>query len=72
MPAVRRLWSRWKAFAHRIASVQARVFLGLMYFTVLLPFAIVLRLQSHPFRLTGWHTHESPDAPETEAARRQF
>jgi hypothetical protein len=68
----RSFWLRWKAFAHRVATVQARVLLGLMYFTVLLPFAMLLRLQSTPFRESGWQKHDSSGRSEAEAAQRQF
>jgi hypothetical protein len=52
--------------------VQIRVLLGLMYFTVLLPFAMLLRLQSNPLREAGWQKHESSGRSEAEAAQRQF
>jgi hypothetical protein len=66
------LWSRWKALAHRIGSAQARVLLSVLYFTVLLPFVLLLRLTTNPFRGSGWHRHEGADTTEAEAARRQF
>ena len=72
MPTANLLWARWKSLAHRVASVQARIVLGLLYFAVLLPFAMLLRFHSHPFRAAGWQKHEAPDASHAEAARRQF
>jgi hypothetical protein len=61
------IWQRWKQFALRVASVQVRILLALVYATVLLPFALILRLTSNPFRGSGWHAHEGSDSP-----RRQF
>lgn len=61
-----------KAIAHRVASFQARVFLALLYFLLLAPFAAILRLTGSPFRAGGWHEHEAPGAAESEAARNQF
>jgi hypothetical protein len=66
------IWLRWKSIAHRVASVQARVLLALVYFTILAPFAAILRVRANPFRTAGWHEHETPGAPESEAARNQF
>ena len=66
------IWSRWTAFAHRVGSAQARILLGLLYFTILLPFAAILAMTSNPFRASGWHEHVAPETPEPDAARRQF
>jgi len=66
------IWARWKAYAHRVASFQARLILALIYFTVLLPFVVILRLTADPFRVCGWHAHEEPAQPERDSARRQF
>ena len=66
------LWSRWKEIAHRLASVQARTVLGLMYFTLLLPFAMLIRFHSRPLRAAGWQKHDTSDTAESAAARRQF
>ena len=65
-------WSRWKAFAHRIGSFQARLLLTIVYFTLVVPFASILRLTSHPFRTPGWRERELPTEPESVIARRLF
>ena len=72
MRAGDRVGTRWRAFARECAAVQARVLLGLLYFTILLPFALLLRMTSNPFRTSGWEAHERSSEPEPEAARRQF
>jgi hypothetical protein len=46
--------------------------LGLLYFALLAPFSLLLRLTSHPFRAAGWHNRETTTATDAEAARRQF
>jgi hypothetical protein len=66
------IWARWKACAHQVASFQARFILALIYFIVLLPFVVLLRLTSDPFRVSGWHAHEESAQPERDSARRQF
>ena len=75
-------WARWKAFAQRLAELQARVVLTLCYFLVIPPFAVLLRMTSDPLtikpkRTRGWRVR--PDAPgqdppgaRLERARRQY
>jgi hypothetical protein len=48
---LRRLWERWKAIAHAIGTVQARIVLSLLYFLVLGPMALVRRLLADPLDL---------------------
>lgn len=72
MRATDTIWLRWRPVAHRVASVQARVVLAVVYYTILAPFAAILRVTANPFRAAGWHEHETPKAPESEAARNQF
>lgn len=45
-----RLWRKWKALAWKIGNFQARVLLSLLYFTLLLPFGVGLRLLSDPLK----------------------
>ena len=70
--AINLAWSHWKAFAHRIGCFQARLLLAFVYFTVVVPFASILRLTSHPFRTSGWRQRELPNEPESVIARRLF
>ena len=71
---LKRIWQSWKRAAHAIGTFQARVLLTLFYATLVLPFAIFVRLFSDPLRIkrrpTEWleHTGETQDL---EWARRQ-
>jgi hypothetical protein len=71
------LWIRWKAVAHRVATLQARALLFLFYYTVLAPFALGMRLLSDPLRLhpdapRGWLPRPPQAGDITLTARRQF
>ena len=72
-----RLWERWKVLAQRIGDFQARVILTLVYFVILGPMAIVLKLLRDPLGLkppAGSSIWVSKPAHEDslEASRRQF
>ena len=66
--------SRW---AHDIGEFQSRVLLTIFYFTLFVPFALLLRLFSDPLHLrrrpepSAWTKAAPPDGG-IEAARRQF
>lgn len=71
-----RFLSCWKRFAIRMGSFQGRLILGLFYFTVMMPFSLLVRLAGDPLALrrkpsTGWSawTTASSGMPE---CRRQF
>ena len=73
---LRQLWTRWKAFGQKIADLQARLILTLVYFIVVLPFGLVVRWLSDPLvvksnpRQTMWFP-KHVDEPTLENARRQ-
>lgn len=62
-------------FSERFGSMLSRIFLTLLYFVVLGPFALVYRLVADPMRLAprrdgnwwSWHAHNET----LRAARRQ-
>lgn len=72
-----RLWTRWKRFGHRIGDFQARVILTLIYFVVLAPYGVVVRLFGDALdvrrteRTTMW-IRRKKEEPTVEKARRQF
>ena len=72
MPAPARLWTRWKAFAHRAARFQSNVILTILYFVVLLPLALVRRLFANPLAPSPVWRERSPAAHDLMSARRQF
>ncbi len=72
-----RLWAQWKRFAQKVGDFQARVILTLLYFIILGPMAVVVRIMKDPLRIK--HTPQasvwSPKPAEKaslEVARRQF
>ncbi len=77
MHLLRVLWVRWKAFGHRLATIQSRILLFLFYYVVLPPFALAMRAFSDPLRLRrsagpAWLEREAPTGDVTLLARRQF
>jgi hypothetical protein len=77
MTPVRAAWQVWKARAHDIGQFQSRVLLTVFYFTIFVPFALVMRLFSDPLllrrgtRSTNWCEWPAREAG-LDAARRQF
>ncbi len=70
------LWQGWKAIASRIGHWQSRLILSLIYFVVLPPVALGIRLLADPLGLKGksggkgWQSREYPTLT-LEQARRQ-
>jgi hypothetical protein len=69
-----RLWEGWKRFGHALGNFQARVLLTLIYYVLVLPFGLAVRLFSDTMHLKKrpgkWFDH--PPLPNTlEEARRQ-
>ena len=48
---LRVLWQRWKVIAEKIGTFQAKVLLGLLYFVLIGPVALVRRLVADPLGL---------------------
>jgi hypothetical protein len=74
---VKKLWAKWKAFAQIVGDFQARILLTLIYFIIVTPFGVLVRVLSDPLKLK--HTpHSSTWFPKPaegatlENARRQF
>lgn len=73
----RRIWLRWTRFSSKAGDYQSRVILAFLYFTVVLPFGLVMRLFSDPLNTrvapadSMWQNWtETSDS--VEEARRQF
>jgi hypothetical protein len=69
--AINAAWKGWKAFAHRLASVQAKVFLGALYFAVLPLFAALSRIGRSPFESDGWLRRDNRFRHSRETAQKQ-
>lgn len=72
-----RLWSQWKRFAQRLADLQARLILTLIYFLVLLPFGLIVSVLRDPLKVkrrsqTSIWLPRPPETGSLENARRQF
>jgi hypothetical protein len=74
---LKQLWNKWKAFGQRIADLQARILLTLVYFIIVAPFGLLVRLFSDPLVLkhnpqrSMWFPKHNPEQT-LESARRQF
>jgi hypothetical protein len=73
---LRAAWEWWKPVAHRIADVQAALILGFLYFVLLAPFAVGMKLGAHrrPSRSASrWVPRPTPgDGDPVARARRQY
>ena len=71
---LRKLWSNWQRFGHWMGDQVARVFLVLFYFTVALPFGLLVRLTQDPLDIrsktgAGWVKRETKDKTLTDTGR---
>jgi len=70
----RRLWAHWTVLAQCIGDFQSRLILTLMYFTVVTPIAVLVRLRRRPARSdrpSTW-TFREPVPTTIDQARRQY
>lgn len=72
------LWNAWKGFAQRMGNYQSRVLMGFIYFTVILPFGLIITLLGDRLGIkrasksSNWQPKELPLKPSLDEARRQF
>jgi hypothetical protein len=74
MTILRKFWEGWKRVGQFIGDVLGRLILTLFYFTLVLPFGMIMRFTRDPLRLrrTGppaWCAR-TPEETTIEAARR--
>ena len=70
----RKIWEGWKRVGGWIGDFIGRLFLTLFYFTLVLPFGLLMRIFRDPLRLRhsgppGWLDRE-PEERTLEGARR--
>ena len=70
-------WSRWRELSQKAADVQARVLLTVFYFTVMLPFGVVMGLFRDPLRIKqrpsgSYWVERKPTSGTLADAKRQF
>lgn len=51
MTMVRSLWAGWKRVAERLGVFQSRLLLVLLYFLVVAPFALLVKIAKDPLRI---------------------
>ncbi len=75
MELIRKIWDAWIAFLHLVGNLIGRLVLTLLYFSVVVPFALIVQLFSDPFgvkRRGSTYWVERGDGPTTlEQAREQ-
>jgi len=72
-----RLWAGWKAFWYRVGSVQTRLILSVLFFVLVAPFAMGVKIFSDPLRIKdkGNESHWLPRIKSNiglEESQRQF
>lgn len=74
---LRRIWRNWQELGRDLGDFQAHALLTVFYFTVLIPFGVLVRLLADPLSVrpsgasSSWSRRESP-ITSLDSARRQF
>jgi len=73
----RRVWEGWKRVARTVGDFQARALLTIVYFVVLTPFGLAVRLGMDPLALKpstarGWRARPVTPGSALTRAQRQF
>jgi hypothetical protein len=77
MDVLRKLWRGWLRFGHFMGDIVGRVVMTVFYFTLLLPFGVIITLfgdpldMKHKTKAPAWHARTTGDR-NLEEARRQF
>jgi hypothetical protein len=76
MDLSKKLWRGWLRFGHFMGDIVGRVVLTVFYFTIMLPFSLIVTLFSDPLdvkkdKAPAWHARTTGDR-NLEEARRQF
>ena len=66
----KRLYSRWIKIGKRVAAIQTKLLFTLIYFTVIVPFGILVKPFFRPYK-SGW-IHKETSGSSMEKAKRQF
>jgi len=75
METLKRIWAAWKRFGKLIGDIVGRIVLTLLYFTIVLPFGVGVRLFSDPLKIkpalvsSFWHQRESTNSTLEEVRR---
>ena len=71
---LKRIWSNWRRFGQWLGDQVARAFLVGFYFTVALPFGLLVRLTQDPLDILKdssviWTKHQAKDITVADARR---
>jgi hypothetical protein len=73
---LRRAWHAWRRIGRIVADAQARLVLTAFFFTIVAPFALLVRWATDPLALgrgrRGWRPRADAPGTPLERARRQF
>jgi hypothetical protein len=77
MDMLKALWRGWLTVAKKIGRVQSQLILTLIYFVILAPFALAVRLFLDPMDLRGtrswrWPQGGAHSTPSLDSVRQQF
>jgi hypothetical protein len=65
MPVLRPLWNAWRAFGRWMADAVGRAVMFVLYFTVVAPFGLAVRLFSDPLQMKPHDPHWQARAAES-------
>ena len=70
----RKVWNAWVKIGQVIGDFIGRLFLALLYFTIVVPFGLISRFFSDPMQIKGdgnpeWVTRDEPESTIEEARR---
>ena len=76
MGLLNKFWRGWMRFGHFMGDIVGRVVLTIFYFTIMLPFSLIVTLFSDPLdmkkrKAPAWQARTTGDR-NLEEARRQF
>jgi hypothetical protein len=70
------IWERWKKFGRKLGDVQARLLLSLLYFTIFVPFSLIVRWLCDPLSIKphqqGWRAKADTKGSSMDRALNQF
>lgn len=74
---VKKIWERWKQFSKRMGSFQSRMILAFLFFLVVSPFALAVKIFSDPLKIRSqssesyWISRQEMTT-DMESHRKQF
>ena len=74
MGVLRKVWDGWVKVGHAIGDFIGRLFLTIIYFTIVAPFGLITRLLNDPMRIKGdgspeWFARGDSESTIDEARR---